>query len=997
MIRAQRSVGSPTGSAASGSVALGACFSSRSFAGGGRATSSLSAVDRVGYAYRRWWHEPLPPLAPMDNTWYERAVPTEGFATMPNDENLDTHPSGPTHIAHFRIVSRLGQGGMGVVYRAEDESLRREVALKLLGDRSHHPETRQRFLREARSAAAVSHPNVAVIHQVGEADGQVYIAMELVEGETLRGRLSRGRLEEPIVLELARQVASGLAAAHLKGIVHRDLKPENVMVTPSGLVKLLDFGLAKVGFESESTPATPGGLEKTATKVTSDPGAIMGTPEYMSPEQATGEPVDVRSDVFSFGIMLYEMLAGSRPFVGSNSISLLVAIARDPAPALRNRAPTVDASLDAIVARCLAKAPAERYAHAGEVVAALSSRHASTTAAASPWVARAGVRLEPRRSIAVAILATLVVAAGVRVIYLRSSGASSDGTAKVGSPASLTGHGYVEQRPWLNDDDVVRLRLSPDAKRLAYTVAENGHRAAYFQLIGGSTREKIPAPPNGDWGDIGGFFPDGELLMRRRPPADQELWKVSPDGRASQLAARVPRSPWFVRLSPDGTRLLVGCFALLSQCDDGLYTVPLAGGPPTRLTDQPVLTAAWSPRGDQVAYATADFSKENSASIDIVQLDGTRRQRVLTDQPAINEALMSFAWPEPRQLVVWLKRGKRGGALVEVPLDDVGASSGAPRDLFAWPDSEVSQFSMEGGMVAFAKMTTERELLTTELGREPTPMTVLTSDEARDATVGWLDDRRVGFFSSREGGSALYAKATADGPVELVEPDVSGGQVLSGGAVLAWRDLADDAGASCALIRVEDGGAHSLFTLRTADPERVACDSEFRCGPSPGGQRCVGLETSHDGSSAWWTFDPSTGRKGPALYSTKQNVSDWDISPSGDQLTFSGADPFVNFVSLSSGVLHQARISPPLSTNMFCRFTPDGKQVFLSGADLPSGSTPADPTLVVAASDLEGHAQILETMNGDGNFGIPLVSPNGKRLAIPRYRQHSRLWLLKPQ
>ena len=277
----------------------------------------------------------------------------------------------PTRIAHFRILERLGRGGMGVVYRAEDETLRRTVALKLLPDASGNDETRQRFLREARSAAAITHPNVAVVHQVGEADGRVYIAMELIEGENLRARLDRGRLDVGTARELAGQIARGLSAAHDKGIVHRDLKPENVMITPGGLVKLLDFGLAKPGVD-RGPPSGPTevGLAKTQTVVTSDEGRLMGTPEYMSPEQALGEALDVRSDVFSFGIVLYEMLTGARPFAGASTGALLVAIARDPVPPLRERAPEVDKATQAVVTRCLAKSRAERFASAGEIVAA---------------------------------------------------------------------------------------------------------------------------------------------------------------------------------------------------------------------------------------------------------------------------------------------------------------------------------------------------------------------------------------------------------------------------------------------------------------------------------------------------------------------------------------------------------------------------------------------------------------------------------------------------
>ena len=276
----------------------------------------------------------------------------------------------PERIAHFVLEERIGEGGMGVVHRARDESLRRTVALKLLRDTSGNEERRQRFLREARSAAAITHPNVAVVYEVGEAEGRVFIAMELVAGESLRARLVRGRVDPAAARDLALQIARGLAAAHEKGIVHRDLKPENVMITPGGAVKLLDFGLAKTGTEPR-VGATTAALAETETVVTSNGGRVMGTPAYMSPEQAMGQPVDARSDVFSFGILLYELLSGARPFDGPGTGAVLVAIARDEAPPLGKRVPGVDERMAAVVARCLAKAPAARFAHAGEIVAAL--------------------------------------------------------------------------------------------------------------------------------------------------------------------------------------------------------------------------------------------------------------------------------------------------------------------------------------------------------------------------------------------------------------------------------------------------------------------------------------------------------------------------------------------------------------------------------------------------------------------------------------------------
>jgi eukaryotic-like serine/threonine-protein kinase len=278
---------------------------------------------------------------------------------------VSDYGSEPTRIAHFRILGRLGSGGMGVVHRAEDETLRRTVALKVLAGGESDGDRRLRFLREARSAAAITHPNVATVYQVGESQGCIYIAMELVDGESLRSWLDRGPVDAARARDLALQIARGLAAAHEHGIVHRDLKPENVMVTGAGGVKLLDFGLAKGA--PDSGRAGPG----VDTLVTAESGLVMGTPAYMSPEQALGKTVDVRSDVFSFGTVLYEMLCGARPFPGDTGGILLVAIVRDPFLPLPEHVQRADPALAAVVARCLAKAPDDRFADARELVAAL--------------------------------------------------------------------------------------------------------------------------------------------------------------------------------------------------------------------------------------------------------------------------------------------------------------------------------------------------------------------------------------------------------------------------------------------------------------------------------------------------------------------------------------------------------------------------------------------------------------------------------------------------
>jgi serine/threonine-protein kinase len=333
-------------------------------------------------------------------------------------------------LGQFRIVAKLGQGGMGVVYRATDEKLRRTVALKVLPPGfAADPTRRDRFLREARAAAAINDVNIATVYDAGESNGRLYIAMELVEGESLRTRLASGALQIPDALKIARGIARGLAKAHGKGLVHRDLKPDNVMVNGSLEVKILDFGLAKdVGLGSDGTDANA----ETATAVTTD-GQVLGTPAYMSPEQAAGKDVDARSDVFAFGIVLYEMVTGAAPFNAATTMELLIAIARDtPArPSTCNAAVTTD--LEAMIDRCLAKAPEGRYASAREVLAALEGLGvgSETSRPSAP-----ATRVRPRSRLwLVAVAAVTLGAAAIVGWRLHAREAS---TAPIAAPPTST-------------------------------------------------------------------------------------------------------------------------------------------------------------------------------------------------------------------------------------------------------------------------------------------------------------------------------------------------------------------------------------------------------------------------------------------------------------------------------------------------------------------------------------------------------------------------------
>src|SRR5262245_20806659 len=275
-----------------------------------------------------------------------------------------------SRLGPYVVVGRIGAGGMGEVYRATDPRLARDVAIKILpaafandGDRL------RRFEREARAAGSLNHPNITAIHDIGVQDGVPYVVQEHLEGETLRSILSRGPLSPRRAMDHGLQIARGLAAAHEKGIVHRDLKPDNLFITNDGRVKILDFGLAKLVRPEEANPATS---IPTATAGT-EPGVVLGTLGYMSPEQVRGKSADARSDIFALGAILYEMLSGQRAFRGDSAADTMSAILREEPPDLSVTNQNVSPGLERIVRHCLEKSPEQRFHSAHDVAFALEA------------------------------------------------------------------------------------------------------------------------------------------------------------------------------------------------------------------------------------------------------------------------------------------------------------------------------------------------------------------------------------------------------------------------------------------------------------------------------------------------------------------------------------------------------------------------------------------------------------------------------------------------
>jgi serine/threonine protein kinase len=526
--------------------------------------------------------------------------------------------SAGTRLGPYAIVAPLGAGGMGEVYRARDERLGREVAIKVLpAALASDPERLKRFEKEARSASALNHPNIVTVYDVGSESGTSYIAMELVSGETLRTLLAAGPMPIKKLLAIAVPVAEGLAKAHESGIVHRDLKPENVMVTKDGLVKILDFGLAKL-----TSPMSGSDQESNLPTMTgTTPGVVVGTVGYMSPEQASGAAVDFRSDQFSFGSMLYEMATGKRAFQKKTAVETLTAILNDePEPI----GPATPPPLRWIVERCLAKEPRERYSATDDLARDLVGLRDRLSEASGIGAVASGTRKRPSSKLAAGIVlaAIALLGGGYLIAHLRSRPVSQLRFQKVT---------YQRGTIW-------SARFAPDGQTIVYSMISVGDDLKLAELfanrVGSLDARSLGLSP----ADILSVSSSGQLAIKLPPPDDPRSLPIgtlaevslsggtprqlledvsgadwSPDGRElavtrnlkgkSQLEFPIGKvlhtgaELWCVRVSPDGTTV---AFIEAGPGTSRLRLLDREGRVRTLLDGVKFSRVAWSPHGDEL-------------------------------------------------------------------------------------------------------------------------------------------------------------------------------------------------------------------------------------------------------------------------------------------------------------------------------------------------------------------------------------------------------------
>src|SRR5262245_13191707 len=489
-------------------------------------------------------------------------------------------------LGSYQILSRLGAGGMGEVYQARDARLERTVALKILpAEVAADAERMRRFVREAKAASALNHPHVATIYEIGEANGVNFIAMEYVEGQTLAARISGHPLKVSEIVEIGSQIADALDEAHGKGITHRDIKPANVMITPRRQVKVLDFGLAKIARPTEKSVASD-----ISTMAKTAPGVVMGTVPYMSPEQALGREVDHRSDLFSLGVLLYEMATGRLPFSGANTSETLDRILHSQPDAMARFNYDAPAELERIVRKCLEKDRERRYQSAGELLVDLKNLKRDSDSKAALKEVSAGQAVDsPVRRLS-------FIPSAIDALRRHKLGVLF---ASVAFFIVAAGLNYFRLRPLLTP------------RVTGYTqITRDGHQKAFPRFAAGTD---IPLVA----GDSQLFFIDVE-------GAQLTLTQVSSTG-GETVAIPTPffYYPWSVLdLSPSQAELLVAN-RIPSETAWQIWAVPVSGGTPHRLGSLMGHGAAWSPDGRQIVYAYG-------SELYLTQSDGTASHKLVS-------------------------------------------------------------------------------------------------------------------------------------------------------------------------------------------------------------------------------------------------------------------------------------------------------------------------------------------------------------------------------
>jgi eukaryotic-like serine/threonine-protein kinase len=919
-------------------------------------------------------------------------------------------------VSHYRVLTGLGGGGMGLVYRAEDIKLGRLVALKFLPEESAKDlSALARFEREARAASALEHPNICPIYEFGEHEGQPFLVMQLLEGQTLRELLENRRLENQDshrtassggsalqlieTLDLAIQIADGLNAAHQKGIIHRDLKPENIFVTNQDQAKILDFGLAKLtraaavatdeaeperrhNSGTADTPHDPSSA--TTVPFLSRTGVAMGTAGYMSPEQVRGEKLDARTDLFSFGLMLYEMATGERAFTGETGPVLQEAILKHtPIPA-RAVKPELPARLEKIINRALEKDREARYQTIGQIRADLESLKRGI-----------GSRKQLRWWMLTAGFMALLLAGGV----------SWFAKHRPTSPYTLPDLKLQQLTINSSENRVTGGAISPDGRYLAYT----DMRGMHIKLVGSDETQSVPQPHvlqnnSGVWEIVAnGWFPDSKRFLANAHPAAERPDAWSPRTTGIWVVSVLGGPPHKIRdnalawsLSPDGSLI---SFAV---DDRDIWIMSQSGEQAHKLYQadaEKAICCLYFFRDGRVAYIISDKSGDTLVSRDF---KGGPVARLLP--PSEMKKMGDAAWLPDGRLIYsdvcigmimrtdqpcnyWVMRvDLRSGGIVD-----------APRRLTSWVGVWMTEPSAtaDGKRVAFLQSSGRGNGYLADIergGKHVISSRRFTLEEGGEDTISaFTADSKSAIVASNRGDHySLYKQSLNSDIQQPIVASVAGGllenaEVSPDGKWVIAQVWPITGGPSVQLVRIPiDGGSPELiFSVR--EGSLSSCALAFNL--------CAVAEQSSDQRQMIITaFDPVKGRGSElARFEIDTNFDPnmhgllWNISPDGTRLaTARGSEGPIQIFSLRDQRAQVIR-AKELDNIQLLIWAADGKGLFVSNRTKDGAE--------VVHVDLRGNTSVLWKCNGPRCFGGP--SPDGRHLAIYDWKQSSNMWMME--
>ncbi len=841
-------------------------------------------------------------------------------------------------LGPYQILAPLGAGGMGEVYRARDTKLNRDVAIKVLpAHLAGDPAALARFEREAQAVAALTHPNILALHDFGSDHGVSYAVTELLDGETLRGRMGSAAVPVRKAIEYGVQIVRGLAAAHQKGIIHRDLKPENVFVTRDGQVKILDFGLAK----DAGAAAVPG---ETQLAPATEPGTVMGTVGYMSPEQVRGQSVDQRTDIFSFGAVFYEMLTGRRAFRGDSHVETMNAILKEDPPEFGDAGAGIPASLDRIVRRCLEKQPEERFHSAHDLGIALEtvsgSSSSSTASLGVPALAEKKRRLMP------AIVAVLVIGVGLAAYV------AGRWSRPAGGPAPAFERLTFRRGPIFSAD------LAPDGNTIVYSAAWDGPLEMYSTRPGSPESLKLPFSN----ANVVSISASGELaiVMNRRALRAYAqvgtLARAPLSGGASRaILEDVQDADWL----PDGSSLVVSRFA------NGRYQLEFPIGTVVYTTGGWISHPRVSPDGATVAFLDHPILGDDRGSAAIVDRAG--KARILS---AEYESTQGLAW-SPSGREIWFTGAEKGSARA---LQAV-TTSGVLRTVFGTPGTlTIGDIGKDGSV-----------LLSHDNGRRG--IIGLAAGESKERDLSWLDWSQPLDLSAD--GQTLLISEQGDGggpgySVYLRKMDGSPAVRLGSGDAQA---LSPDG--KWVLAQRLDPSPAQLLVLATGagDARPVTHDdlTHLQARFMPDGKRMIFVGFAPGRQPRTYVQDLGGGGPKPV---TPEGVTGLLVSPDGSLLIarrqlypIAGGDP-----------RPIAGLDP---TDGIIRWTPDGRGLYLRRLLASRAVQITRFDLATGTRTPVREIQPLPEAAGMGGIGQLLLSPDAKAYVYGYGVTMSGLYLVK--